>query len=341
MASKANPTTEPERLVIKGHVRTADKSPLVNGVVRAFDRDLGREQFLGETTTDTEGRYEIAYTCTQSRRVEKRRADLVVRVYQAEDPKLLLGESEVIFNARPVEVVDLTVTQAFSEYELKEMQRTQDLVPTKVCSSTLSASSKRRRGPWLVLAVLCILLAVAGVGYLLLRPKPAPQPLVSIRSPGQGQQVAVGEALTLYAVAQGDDPIVRVEFLGAAAVAGELGEEELPAVQAAQELRWELPKSCQRTRGYTVNRPRVLRGLLRRPALVACRSRVGSYERHIYPYSSGIRGCSQAIALAPCLHPALLARGCRGGWRRGLALLPRGGIAAEISAGVQKPGKAG
>lgn len=63
---------ESKGFIVKGRIRQANKSPLVNGVVRAFDKDLRSEQLLGEACTDKEGRYEISYTRAQFRRAEKK-----------------------------------------------------------------------------------------------------------------------------------------------------------------------------------------------------------------------------------------------------------------------------
>ncbi|MCK5229170.1 MAG: hypothetical protein KAR13_02830, partial [Desulfobulbaceae bacterium] len=110
-------TDESNEFIVKGDILQADKSPLVDAFVRAFDKDLRSEQLLGEAHTDEEGRYEISYTHAQFRRAEKKSADLIVRVYDPETGSLLLAESELIFNAKPVEVVDLLVTIEISEYE--------------------------------------------------------------------------------------------------------------------------------------------------------------------------------------------------------------------------------
>ena len=65
-------TEEPEQFIVKGQIRAADKSPLVNGVVCAFDKDLRQEQLLGETAADGEGCYQTAYTRARFRRMEKK-----------------------------------------------------------------------------------------------------------------------------------------------------------------------------------------------------------------------------------------------------------------------------
>lgn len=71
----------PDNRVVRGCISHADGFPLSGIVVRAFDRDLGSEQLLGQATGDSEGGYEIFYTSAQFRRAEKKRADLMLRFY--------------------------------------------------------------------------------------------------------------------------------------------------------------------------------------------------------------------------------------------------------------------
>jgi len=68
-----------QTFVVRGQVRHADGSPFTGAQVQAFDRDLRREQVLGQQTTDTAGRYEIRYPTAAFARAEKASADLVVR----------------------------------------------------------------------------------------------------------------------------------------------------------------------------------------------------------------------------------------------------------------------
>lgn len=90
--------------VVQGQVTQRNRS-IAGIMVKAFDKDLRSEELLGETATDGQGRYDIRYTAHQFRRGEKKRADLIVRVYSKEE--VLLGESGIIFNAKPNETVDL------------------------------------------------------------------------------------------------------------------------------------------------------------------------------------------------------------------------------------------
>jgi hypothetical protein len=86
---------------VRGRVRAGDGTPIVGARVRAFDRELRREELLGETETDAGGGYEVRYRA----RAGKRAADLVVRVYRSEDQVAL--ESQVRFNAPAHARVDL------------------------------------------------------------------------------------------------------------------------------------------------------------------------------------------------------------------------------------------
>ncbi|KAF5437921.1 Peptidoglycan-binding (PGRP) domain of peptidoglycan hydrolases-containing protein, partial [Candidatus Methanophagaceae archaeon] len=105
--------------VVRGHVREADGNPLIEAIVRAFDKDLRHEEHLGEEVSDESGSYEIVYTAAQFRRAEKQNADLVVRVFNQEDQELIA--SDILFNAQTEETVNLMIGggeyRGPSEYE--------------------------------------------------------------------------------------------------------------------------------------------------------------------------------------------------------------------------------
>lgn len=109
---------QPAKFVVKGQIRQTDGSPLAGVPVRAFDKDLRREELLGEAVADKYGRYEIMYTAEQFHRAEKKNADLYIRVYKEGDQ--VIASSSIIFNAQPVETIDLSVDGEYhelSEYE--------------------------------------------------------------------------------------------------------------------------------------------------------------------------------------------------------------------------------
>jgi hypothetical protein len=109
----------PHSYSVQGQITQPGGRPLAGVTVRAFDRDLRREQLLGQTQTDERGRYTIGYTAAQFIHAEKSAADLVVRVYSPRGA--VLGESPVRFTAAQVEQIPLAVRMPQeappSEYE--------------------------------------------------------------------------------------------------------------------------------------------------------------------------------------------------------------------------------
>ncbi|MEK6281256.1 MAG: neuraminidase-like domain-containing protein [Acidobacteriota bacterium] len=102
------PAADTEARYVSGVVRDARGNLLPNILVIAIDRDLRREQELGQATTDERGFYRIKYFTSDFIRTEKGSADLVVKVRSP-----ALGErafaSPVLFNAPPDATVDVTI----------------------------------------------------------------------------------------------------------------------------------------------------------------------------------------------------------------------------------------
>lgn len=94
---------------VSGVVRSASGRRLGRLRVVAFDRDLRSEQQLGEAITDAQGAYRIQYAASQIAADEGGTADLLVRVLAADGATL--GESAVHFNAPPIAIVDVTVSE--------------------------------------------------------------------------------------------------------------------------------------------------------------------------------------------------------------------------------------
>lgn len=109
----------PQSFVVRGTVRRQDGQGAAGLVVRAFDRDLRSEELLGEATTNDKGGYEISYQPEQFQRAEKDQADIVVAVYRTDGTEWV--RSQTVFNAKPVETIDLFVAEGtvprLSEYE--------------------------------------------------------------------------------------------------------------------------------------------------------------------------------------------------------------------------------
>ena len=91
---------------INGLVTDEKRNPLPGLSVSAVDKDLRREETLGQAVTTRDGRYQINYNARQFRRAEKDSADLILRVMSGDK---VLATSDVIFNARPAETIDFRI----------------------------------------------------------------------------------------------------------------------------------------------------------------------------------------------------------------------------------------
>ena len=92
---------------VTGFTRNETGGPALGAIVRVFDKDMRHEELLGQTTvTETSGNYRIVYLPSQFHRSEKKTADLIARAFDREGN--LRAESEIRFNARDEERIDLT-----------------------------------------------------------------------------------------------------------------------------------------------------------------------------------------------------------------------------------------
>lgn len=92
---------------VSGVVRYSDGIPATGIHISVYDRDLRREQLLGQATGDKQGGYLIHYAACQFLRAEKGSADLVVKAYTREGA--LLATSEIQFNAPATAEINLTI----------------------------------------------------------------------------------------------------------------------------------------------------------------------------------------------------------------------------------------
>jgi hypothetical protein len=103
-----NQPRKTSRFIVGGKVRFADGVPAPQTKVVAFDRDLRREQPLGEAQTDRNGAYCIEYSEKNFFNQERGSADLVVKALDAKGSVLIV--SETMFNAPQEAQIDLTIT---------------------------------------------------------------------------------------------------------------------------------------------------------------------------------------------------------------------------------------
>jgi hypothetical protein len=77
--------------------------------VRAFDKDLLSDDFLGTATTDETGRYQIGFSSESFRDLFERHPDLYLRVFDAAGQELASTIDAIRWNAGTVEQIDVEV----------------------------------------------------------------------------------------------------------------------------------------------------------------------------------------------------------------------------------------
>jgi carotenoid cleavage dioxygenase len=102
------------RFCVSGEVREAESNrPLLDCVVRAYDHDVVKDDFLGEARTDADGWFSIVFTEQAFRDVGESRPDLYLKVFDAEGKRLLAStRSELRRNARNEERFEIRVPRA-------------------------------------------------------------------------------------------------------------------------------------------------------------------------------------------------------------------------------------
>ena len=101
-----------QRFRIDGVVREAGSGrPLPGLLVRAFDKDLLKDDFLGECETDAEGRFTIHFTDADFKDVVESQPDLYLCVFEPGASRPILNTA-VRDNATPSEYFEVEVPPA-------------------------------------------------------------------------------------------------------------------------------------------------------------------------------------------------------------------------------------
>ena len=97
---------------LKGTVVDDSDRPLEGLLVRAYDKDLLKDDHLGDANTDAAGNFEITYTDVQFRDFNETLPDLYIRVYDTSGKRLLYTtEKAVRKNVRGLEVFDVKIAR--------------------------------------------------------------------------------------------------------------------------------------------------------------------------------------------------------------------------------------
>ena len=111
------PTTIKQQQIntVFGKVTDGNGRPLANLKVEIYDVDMREWQFLADTFTNREGKYELRWTHDQLKGRGKKSADIAIKVFTKDkNTKLFISTmDEVRFNASDREEINITIRQVF------------------------------------------------------------------------------------------------------------------------------------------------------------------------------------------------------------------------------------
>ena len=93
-------------------VEEESRRPLAGLRVRAYDKDLIRDDDLGDALTDVEGRFEIRFTEAQFRDFAETAPDLYLRIFDAGGRLLHSTEKAVRRNAGAREFFEVAIARS-------------------------------------------------------------------------------------------------------------------------------------------------------------------------------------------------------------------------------------
>lgn len=144
----ANQTEKNRENVVRGRVTDKLGRPLANLLVQAYERDMRDEQLLGESVTDRDGKYSIAWSHDQLRKREKKSGDISIKVLASEKQAPLFASDVegTRFNASSREEIDVIIETAFAPaaVEYDAIVETVAFLAGDVAITDLQESEKHR-----------------------------------------------------------------------------------------------------------------------------------------------------------------------------------------------------
>ena len=99
-----------QRFRITGVVKDPTGAPLAGLRVQAFDKDVVSDDFLGDTDTNAEGRFEIRFTDADFRDAVEARPDLYLKVFLASGELIHDTSYAIRRNASDEEYYEITLS---------------------------------------------------------------------------------------------------------------------------------------------------------------------------------------------------------------------------------------
>lgn len=131
--------------VVFGKVTDTQNRPLSGLVVQVYDQDMRTETLLAETTTDSDGKYQVTWLHSQLKSPEIKEADIAVKVLTPGNRTLLYstGMDSVRFNASPREEINIIIQGAIAPevVEYDYVLKTVTFLADKVAVTDLQENS--------------------------------------------------------------------------------------------------------------------------------------------------------------------------------------------------------
>ena len=119
--------TNSESFIVRGIVVTNAGVAAKGLKVIAVDKNPGKDVVLGETITDSSGKYTILYVKEALQQMGKQRADIEITILDLEEESKKYGTSSVHFNADKEEEINLVLQTESVEKRSEYLQITSDL----------------------------------------------------------------------------------------------------------------------------------------------------------------------------------------------------------------------
>ncbi|MGM8909471.1 neuraminidase-like domain-containing protein [Psychrobacter sp. 1U1] len=131
-----------DNYLVTGKVSLANGKPASGVLIRAYDKDLRSEQYLGEASISSTGDYAISYKQEQFSRSEKNNTDLLLRVFNEVGIELALktkikDEPDIFFNSPKKMDIDLQL-EASAAVKASEYERLEGLLRPALDSAVLA-----------------------------------------------------------------------------------------------------------------------------------------------------------------------------------------------------------
>jgi hypothetical protein len=105
------PLSAPDAWVVRGRVSDSNNRGLPGLTVSLYDKDFFFDDRLGQTETDQNGNYSLAYRTGDFRDLIERKPDIYLKVMDQKGNTLYTSKKEIRYEAGRVEIINITINR--------------------------------------------------------------------------------------------------------------------------------------------------------------------------------------------------------------------------------------